>query len=296
MRVILAVLLASLLQDARDLKLSLPKDKPQRLRLTVFEDGVDTPRGKTEKNVDRGGFEFGLETQAPSGPDRFAVKLTILRMHRESRGRKMDSATPDADPNSGIMAKLVGTGLLFDLAPDGKVLGARGAEEMEADFARKLGLKPPDLGPHKGLVARFLPLLRENVERLFALYPSKAVLVGGVWSRKFSISVGYPHHAEAAWTLSARKDARAVLSGKWTHSAYPDSDKQGGELRIVHKMTGTGEGTVELDEATGWPLKASMTHQLAGSIGIDGLKAPLPSDTSDGTVKITLTVGPWDGK
>jgi hypothetical protein len=306
-RLIAAVLLFALLQDARDLKLSLPKEKPLRIRLTSLEEADSTPRGSTDKDVNRGGCELGLEAQGLSGADRFAVKVTMLRIHREiifqingqKDGRKMDSATPGADNESERMGNLVGLSLLFDVAPEGKILETRGAAEMEAEFIRKLGVKQEDEGPQRKMMATFVvPVLRENVDRLLALYPPNAVGIGATWSRKYSIglSSGFPHHGEVAWTLKSRKESRIQLSGKWTHTPYADADQLGRELKIVSKLTGTGEGTAELDDETGWPLKASVTHQLNGSTSVEGLKAPSLGDTVDSTLKITLTVGPWDGK
>jgi hypothetical protein len=278
-------------QDSREIKLVLRKDPPLRLKLSTMEETVSLPGGSTEKRTARRGMELGLESQG-SG----LVKVSLLRLQSESGDRKTDSADPGDGPQGAFLGKLIGEYVLVELGLDGRLIETRGAGELEARFAKKLGLKPEDPGPHKGLAEGLVPRLRAPVEELFALFPPKAVAPGATWTRKVSTRLDVPRHSEVVWTLQTRKESKVHLSAKWTHAPFPDADAKSAPLKVVQTLQGTGEGTMELDDATGWPLKGSVVHQLKGSSTIEGLKAPLPSDTSEDTTKMTVKVEPWDGR
>lgn len=292
-----AVLATLAIQESAELKLALQEKKPLRVRLTVEEDSAMVPGGTTDRITNRVGWELGLQTGGVR-EGIFPVRVTVLRMYREANGRRVDTAKPDpADPpQAAFMKGLVGEFVEVDLTEKGTVKEVRGLKELEARFAAKFGIKPEEDGPHKGLSEGLGRKVRENVESFLAVHPVKAVKAGAEWTRKVSMSEGTAYHSECRWSLTARKDSTCFLSGKWTLTAFPDADQRGRELKNVQKLSGTGEGTMELDQESGFPVKARFTHQLTGKSTMEGLKTQLPSDVFDTTVKITFAADAWAGK
>lgn len=297
MKPVLAAVLAVFCvpQDAADLKLSLKKEKAQRVRFIAEEDSESVAGGTTEKSRDRGRWEMGLETRGPAAEGLSTVHVTILRITRESRGRKFDTAAigPADPPEAGVVRALVGEYVDADLTADGTLKELRGMKELEARFTAKLGLKPEAPGPQRGLKTMIEGRLREHLAVIFSIYPEKP---GAPWTRKRSYTLGLAYHAEVTWSPGSRKDGRLALSGKGPLSPFPDADTRGLPLKQVQKLSGTAEGNLEVDLETGFPLTGKIVHQLSGTATMQGLSAPLPSDTFDQKSTLTFTVEAWDGK
>jgi len=100
------------------------------------------------------------------------------------------------------------------------------------------------------------------------MYTDSPVRVGGSWARGVVQSAGMtPMIRSESWTLTGRKEGRLTLQYAATVSPNPDArgvNMGFGTMSV--ELTGQITGTFQLEEATGWLVRADTTHQLEGTI------------------------------
>jgi hypothetical protein len=303
MRTLIAIVgLAAFLEASQytiPVHLSVSKEKPLAIRLVIDQDSVVVPRGTPDRETRRLLLELGLESRERSVEGLNIIRATILRLGREGVTGKVDTAHPDPKdpPDAAFMKALVGEKVDVEVGSDGAIKNLRGLDELEKHFVGKMGLKADSKGSQQKLKENLGAQLKDGLRPLFAVYPGRAIGIGPEWTTKYSVaSENGAYHSECKWTLSGQKDARNRISGKWTLTEFPDADTKGRELTLVQKLKGTGEGTLELDAETGFPLEGTMTHHLSGTTFLDGLKAHFESDTFEVTYTIRFKVEKWDAK
>lgn len=109
------------------------------------------------------------------------------------------------------------------------------------------------------------------MEKMMAIYPDKPVGIGDSWSRKVAVAKGFAMIVDNTWTLKARRGGIAVVEIKSAVKPNPNAKPLDmGPLKLQYDIGGKQQGEMEIDEATGWVIKAKMTQDLSGKVRVQG--------------------------
>jgi hypothetical protein len=210
-----------------------------------------------------------------------------------------DSAK-QATPTAGaeVFAALLGQSFVVRVTPKGEVLDVNGVDEMRAAVLKKLpaGADQSAAGP----AAMYLDKknVKEMVGANLAIYPDKPVDVGQSWTKKQTITIGFGIITESKWTLQKREGGVgiiAVTASLRSDPSSPPMEAQG--MKMKFDITGTQEGTLRVEEATGLILSDQTRQQLKGNINVsasaDETQAMSIPSTFDTTSKMEMSDKPF---
>ena len=177
-------------------------------------------------------------------------------------------ATPPAGAEP--LAALLNQSYVVKLSPKGKVLDIQGVEQMKEAVQKKVPAGA-EAGPMGNITNQFLDKqgLKEATESLLAVYPDKPVEPGASWSEKETLTAGFGRIEESKYTLQKQEAGIATIGVTLTFRANPDAapmEAEGMKMRI--DMSGTGEATIRVVEATGLIQMEQGRAQLKGEIKV----------------------------
>lgn len=254
-----------------------PEDKPVRLRYT-------------------NGFDVRWEVLTPDAEGRPRVRWTIdaARYHQATPEGTLtydsSAASPEPVPTPALLhAAIVGQAFEGTLTERGEVFALSGVDAVRAHLDSALeGAAPADLamlrGVRDGLFAE--ASLREMVLLSLPIMPADALATGDTWGRQQRLDMGTPIDSNTTYTLVDRRDGKALVESMamiaTAHDAEPRDLPEGGRLSLV--LDGDQRGRLEIDEATGFLLKARYEQALRGysrveTAGTEGVPASGVVDT-----------------
>jgi hypothetical protein len=190
-----------------------------------------------------------------------------------------DSSQPAAvTAGAEGFAALPGQSYTLRVSPKGKVLDVDGVEEMVEAIRKKAG--GVDVTAPESPLAFLLDQkgIRETAEGLLAVYPDEPVEQGASWTEKRVTQHGLAMIAEQKWTLEKREAGVAAIAS--TASLKSDASAppmDAGTAKIKIAVSGTEEGALQVEEATGL-IKSSRSRQmLKGQMNV-GASAEGPFD------------------
>lgn len=279
-----AILIVLLGQAEAPLRLDGAK-KTAPVKLVVEHLDVSTPGGTTEKKEFRTTLEATLALEQDAKGPRVAV--TLRRLAKVNDGVKTDSASADSSPGVTLFK-------LFCNTPIGLRPGAAKADDLEglsdlvANAAKGAGAPPQAVPKLKEFLGG---MILQDVAPFVFFHPARPQKVGGAWSIPLTgTSADYPLVGEAGWTLGSRKEGRTVLKLKSTVKTVPPAKSE--ERSITRELSGTLEGTLDVDDASGWVLSGTVERKLTGKTALTGMKAPMPSDVWSIDSRSTWVIGP----
>ncbi len=214
-----------------------------------------------------------------------------------------DSAKQPTPPaGAEAFAALLGQGYIIKINPKGEVLDVNGVEEVRAAVLKKL---PPDAAanPATNVLNSYLDKkgIKEMTESMWGVYPDKPVDVGQSWSRKRVISAGFEMTIDGKLTLQKLEAGMATIATTSSIRSSADKPMEAGGMKMRFDLTGTQDGTVQIEEATGL-IRQAQAHQLLkgeikmGDSGQQGappmMAIPVAFDT---TVKLEMSDKPLEG-
>lgn len=271
--------------EKADLRLRFEQGKTYRLTVTVEQrirqlvqaggaPGEEQDIAQTVKI----GQAFEVNDVNDAGVATIKVTFGPLAMRTEMAGFAIeyDSDKPPDElyPAARPLAAMVGQSFTMVVKPDGTVERLEGVDAM-LEAARD-ALELPD--EKRTLLAEELErqfgekALKEMMTGVLDYVPDRPVGVGDTWSRTLAVESGFPATFETADTLLARKDGVATIEAKTKITPNADAPPQKlGAATVRYKLEGTQEGTLEIDEATGWYVKATLTQKVKGEMFVSGL-------------------------
>jgi hypothetical protein len=207
-------------------------------------------------------------------------------------------ATPPAGAEP--LAALLNQSYVVKLSPKGKVLDMQGVEQMKEAVQKKIPAGAEG-GPMGNVANQFLDKqgLKEATESLLAVYPGKPAEPGASWSEKETLTTGFGRIEESKYTLQKEEAGIATIGVASTIRANPDAppmETQGMKMRI--DMSGTGEGTIRIVEATGLIQMAQGRGQLKGEIKVGDTDQGQPMMaipmTIDTNTKVEMSEKMWE--
>ncbi len=191
------------------------------------------------------------------------------------------------------MAALLGKSFTMKLTTKGEVAEVTGTEALLNEMLELIDV--PE-GPIKDKMIEDVKKqfgeagLKETMGNRTAIFPDQPVGIGDSWTRTVTVSAGLPMVTETTYTLVGRDDGIATIEIEATVKANPDAEPISmGPMTMRYELEGTQEGTLKIDEATGWYAEGTMTKNLEGKVimsGMPGQEGEMPIAM---TVKSTIT-------
>lgn len=264
-----------------DLRLRLKKGETYNLRMTADQKISQTIQGQKQDIAQTIGMGYTFSVVDVEADGTASVKVTyqsVVYKQDSPLGKfEYDSTKPGTtvpDAAKGFSA-LVGQGFSMKISPTGTVKDVQGVDAMLTQMIAKLDLPA---GPTKDALAKSLrdqfgdQALKDSMASTMNIYPDKAVGVGESWSRKIVISTGFPLTTDNTWTLKERKNGVATIEASSKISSNPDAPPIVIDpMKLRYDLSGEQKGTLELQESTGWTIRATMTQKLSGQVKVEAM-------------------------
>jgi hypothetical protein len=113
--------------------------------------------------------------------------------------------------------------------------------------------------------------IRESIETSTAIFPRAPVGPNDTWGGKVTLSRGFPLVVDTSYTLKSRNSGIAVLDVHSTVEPNPDAGPIAiGNAKVSYELRGKQDGTIEVQESTGWIIRATFTQQVSGDVTAQG--------------------------
>jgi len=246
----------------------------QKFKLKASSDSkmVSTVQGQTQVITDSASLVCTFELLSLDEVGDMTMKVTYdsIRLSEDAPAGKIvydSTSTSEVPPLVRGIAALVGQSFTMRITPEGRVRSVSGADEIVAKAIEKNNVlsEPWRSALSKQITDRFgnLPT-SENMQGMFGVYPDKAVAIGERYSRKFQTAENI---IESFYKITDRKDG--ILTIKCYAKITPNPESPGIQIGLVQmksEATGTEEGTLQIEEATGMILHISATSKSSGNL------------------------------
>ena len=121
--------------------------------------------------------------------------------------------------------------------------------------------------------------LMEQFGNIVFEYPEGAVQIGETWSFTIPASSIAPLITENTYTLVAYDDGIATIEVESQVISDPEkAEVDMGYYSMLYNLSGTQEGTIYIDTATGWTLNSTLTQNISGEfiLIMDGEETVVP--------------------
>jgi hypothetical protein len=285
-----------------ELCLQLEEGENYKLQMTSEQTITQTMGEVKQETPQTTGFGLShvVKEIRDDGTTVLQVTFDSLRLKQKGPMGSVDydsSNSPPVESLDGMvkgLSTLVGKSFTVDLTPKGKATKVEGADELVALLKESIEIPIPMLQPvvEEQLKRQFgNEAMREMMEQMVGIYPDGPVGPGDSWNRKATVSRGISAIINDTWTLKSRQNGVAVLDLQSTVQPDPDAPALDmGVAKIKYELSGTRNGSVELDEATGWVVRSTIHQSLSGELkveggmgGEEGMAIPL---TIEGTARV----------
>ncbi|NQT16348.1 MAG: hypothetical protein HQ582_26560 [Planctomycetes bacterium] len=265
-----------------ELRLQLKQGETYKLRMSS-EQTITQTMGETKQETPQTtGFDLShlVKEVRDDGTTVLQVTFDALRLKQKGIMGTVDydsSNPPPAESLDGMvkgLAALVGKGFTVDLTAKGKATNVEGADQLVAALTETIEVPMPALQTvvEEQLKRQFgNEAMKEMMEQMIGVYPDGPAGPGDSWTRKVAVSRGFSAIMNDTWTLKSRQNGVAALDLQSTVEPDPDAGVLDmGLAKVTYELGGTRNGSVELDEATGWVLRSTVQQSLSGELKVEG--------------------------
>jgi Family of unknown function (DUF6263) len=209
------------------------------------------------------------------------MKYEKIHVYSKNGDKEMDldadQGVASIDPVEKMLGYLKTADIKAVISPSGEVKSVSGYKELGAKimgsvnssdaYARNIMQSQWDQMVGEGMI-------KNNMTRLFKIFPDSAVQVGDKWNLNSRQSVGLGINSQTLYILKkidsglATIVSTAEINGDSTSTKYMGYD-------VTTDITGDGRGEYEIDINSGMLLKASMTINATGTIQMMGREIPV---------------------
>lgn len=111
--------------------------------------------------------------------------------------------------------------------------------------------------------------MRENLERMTAIFPNKKVNLNEEWGSTVMPDSASDHMIKTVYRLVDYQGGIATIKGTSTSKAN-NSQKQNSMFPAVYDLDGTSEMIIKVDASTGWIKEADLKRDLVGQLQMKG--------------------------
>lgn len=280
-----------------ELRLAFSAGDTIDLLLTTEQTSTMSIMGREQATSQLFAAEIELDVIAveADGSARLSATYTALRMTIDGPAGafEFDSASPpDPVPLAARAASaLLGQSLTFRMTPRGVVSDVQGYEELQRRMLEDL----PGGAAAQAMIESNGGLLdddglAEMMQQLSGILPDRPVRVGDSWSRSASMTAAFAVQLENTWTLRDRRDGVAVIDVATSISSGSDPVTRVGTMTMRHDLAGQQSGTIEIEEASGWPLRTRTESTFAGTMTMEGIPGNAEGLTTPISVHSIVTV------
>jgi hypothetical protein len=209
---------------------------------------------------------LSYKAQGPMGVIEFDSSYPAENMHPAMAGLKV----------------LVGKGFRIDMGSDGSVRDVQGIDKMVDQIAAEIEIPPraDESTVREEIKASMKEEFEEKnikgrMKNMLGEYPSVPVGVGACW-KVTSPSFYPPCSIDAKYTLKSRSNGIATIQV----NAVIKPDKSMAAAGYTYDVSGHMSGIIEVEEATGLPVKGAMLIEASGT----------RTGTSDGSTSSPFTL------
>ncbi len=266
--------------DKIQLRLRLQEGESYNLRMITDQKIFQTIQGQRQDITQTMGMECTFNVEEVDTNGIASVKITYHSVFFKQDGPmgkiEYNSSNPPAivPPMAVGFAALVGKSFSMKISPHGHIKDVQGVGAMLTHMMEKLDL--PE-GHMRTSIEKQLrdqwgdEAIKEMMENTFAIYPDKPVGIGDSWTKRVIISRGFPMILDNTWKLKARKGGVAIIEASSIVKPNPEAAPiEMGPLRLSYDISGEQKGTMELQEATGWTIRAKLTQEFSGQANMEG--------------------------
>ncbi|UCE50715.1 MAG: hypothetical protein JSW47_11225 [Phycisphaerales bacterium] len=313
-----------------DLKLRLEPGQKHRLEIVKETDSSQTIEGRQidEELTSTTGLEFEVVQVDTNGVT--GLKITYLKIHeiiKTERGRReYDSTKPDVATNNrgGILfSAMIGQSFIAKVTTQGEIVELEGLDEMYQRMAEPivkwLEEDSRRRAKERGLKATFAPIeeriesrkkylemhsrtgqraIREMLGSVIVPFPREPVALGGSWQARSTLSMGGSTTIglyDCTYNLREGKQ-ESLLVDIGSKIELDDEPVPGGDgpgsARVT--LTGSCQGSLEVNPSTGWLLHKNVTLNYSGKIKTPPTERSPQGRTWGMSMEIITTIKPME--
>lgn len=291
--------------DKIDLHLRLQTSKSYSLHSVVDQQISQTVEDQKLDVAQTIGINYVFDVLHVDADGTATTKVTYKAVQFRSQGAQgvinYDSADAPTEvplPARGFAA-IVGESLTAQISTQGQILDMQGADALLGRALARLDLPngPIRTGVEDALHKQFnAQAIKTALENMLAIFPGKPVAIGDSWSKKITLAKGFPMIINTTWTLKSRKNGLAFIEAHATIDPNPQGEPlQLGQAKLLYAVSGTQQGTLEVEEDSGWLSRAQLTQKAGGQIHLQGNPLNPPEDSWPVTIKSTIRIDGMPG-
>jgi hypothetical protein len=183
-----------------------------------------------------------------------------------------DSRNPseDSEPIAQELGFMVGKIFSMKVSPSGEILEIAGLDTLLYEFIENLDVEDETLRAEfeEQIQEVFSEdALIEQMGNMIVDYPEGEVRIGDTWTASAESTGLAPVVVETTYTLEAYEDGIATISVVSTIDSDPETSVMDmGIYQIQYDLTGTQEGTIDVDTKVGLSLSSVITQEISGEM------------------------------
>jgi hypothetical protein len=221
---------------------------------------------------------FGYSITATSGDEDGNVWIDVeyewiqLQQTTPMGTVEYDSRNPseDSEPIAQELGFMVGKIFSMKVSPSGEILEIAGLDTLLYEFIENLDVEDETLRAEfeEQIQEVFSEdALIEQMGNMIVDYPEGEVRIGDTWTASAESTGLAPVVVETTYTLEAYEDGIATISVVSTIDSDPETSVMDmGIYQIQYDLTGTQEGTIDVDTKVGLSLSSVITQEISGEM------------------------------
>ena len=319
----------SITQDP-DLKLRLKPEQKHNVQIVREDTISQTVMGQKQDihQTKTTGLEFEVERIDTDGAAWLKVTyLTVKEKSKSAAGQmEYDSTKLDAstdNPFGATYSAMIGQSFVMKIAPKGKIVEIKGIDEMyrrmaekivqDEDTLRKKRLKEKaqraieranrQYGSRNKRIDAVKKMIKNNpffteakiteaVDNVIIPFSGRALEIGDSWQGKRALLSGVPVKVDCTYTLREKDPAIATvgISSKIDLADVPVSAKVGSSGLTKLSMTGSYQGTAQIDQASGWMIRKKVALKVSGQMKVAANRQAPQGMTIPMSIESVITV------
>lgn len=218
--------------------------------------------------------EYKIKDIASDGTVNLTVATTAIKIEQTNPMMNMsfDSEKPEeAEPKGTLdgLSELIGKEIDVKLSKTGELVSVNMPEDM---FNGVFDNNPGGDQVKQQMEGLFgEQSMKSSFTQLTGFYPEQPVKVGDSWTKENLIETGMKMNVKTTYTLRERKGGVAMIDFKSDVATVMDGD--GIEMmgmKMSYDLKGTQEGTITVNEKTGWASKTEGEQDMKGKMNMSG--------------------------
>ena len=194
-------------------------------------------------------FKMEVDDVDKEGIISLTYEYTRIKMNMEMKGQKIDYDSDDTNPSDRVSQQMSKAMAGMMNTPFSMKMNGRSKIVEAPDFSEIFRDNP--------MMARQADQIKQAMDNMFAIYPEETIKSGDSWKRNTNIG-----NAQMPMTLDATYTVKDILDNLIVLELDGILNDEGGMADIE----GTFNGTIDIDRATGFPIKCDLKQKISMSM------------------------------